>query len=361
MVFTMFDNFLKTDKNQEQPLDFFYNNFTFIHLFVSLKVILSHSFRHFHLQDTIAFDIIRLFPSVPIFFIASGFLVSASYTRSKSFSDYITSRLFRIYPALYASLGLSLIAMFSLYSPEFELKQFLIWLFGQMTVIQFYNPDYFRGYGSGVMNGSLWSISVQMQFYLLLPVILFCLKKYKNRLLWIALFIGLMIINYIFYNFFKDPTTKTTLVKLFHVSIFPHLFLFLMGVFFQQNLDFVNKYLKNNFLFFAVLYAISAMISAKLGLRYQGAEFNPILAIFLGLATMSFAYSYQTYFANFAKGYDISYGLYVYHNPIINVLLMLNIFNPYMNVMITVIVTIIIATLSLLYIEKPVMRFKKSL
>jgi peptidoglycan/LPS O-acetylase OafA/YrhL len=360
MVLKMLNKILNTDKNQEQPLDFFYNNFTFIHLFVSLKVILSHSFRHFHLQDTLAYDIVRLFPSVPIFFVASGFLVSASYARSKSFSDYITNRLFRIYPALYVSLGLSLIAMFSLYSPEFELKQFLIWLFGQMTIIQFYNPDYLRGYGSGVMNGSLWSISVQMQFYLLLPIILLCLKKYKNRLLWIALFTILMVINYVFYGLFKDPTTKTTLVKLFHVSIFPHLFLFLMGVFFQQNLNFINKYLKNNFLFFAGLYALSAFISAKLGLRYQGAEFNPILAIVLAMATMSFAYSYQKYFANFAKGYDISYGLYVYHNPIINVLLTLNLFNPQMNVVMTVIITIIIATLSLLYIEKPVMRFKKS-
>jgi peptidoglycan/LPS O-acetylase OafA/YrhL len=120
----------------------------------------------------------------------------------------------------------------------------------------------------------------------------------------------------------------------------------------------VNKYLKNNFLFFAGLYAVAAIISAKIGLRYQGAEFNPILGILLGMATISFAYSYQKIFANFARGYDISYGLYVYHNPIINMLLMLNIFNPYMNTVITVVISIILATLSLILVEKPAMKLK---
>jgi peptidoglycan/LPS O-acetylase OafA/YrhL len=202
---------------------------------VGLKVILSHSCRHFDIQDTLFFDIIRLFPSVPIFFVASGFLVSASYVRSKSLSDYIKSRLLRIYPALYVSLGLSLIIMFSLYSPDITLEKFIFWIFGQLTFMQFYNPDFFRGYGSGVMNGSLWSISVQMQFYLLLPVIFMVIKKYKYRLLWSVLFVILMGINDVFYSFFKDSETpRSLIVKLCHVTIVPHLFLFLIGVFFSK-------------------------------------------------------------------------------------------------------------------------------
>jgi peptidoglycan/LPS O-acetylase OafA/YrhL len=316
--------------------------------------------RYFGIQDTVLYEVIRLFPSVPIFFIASGFLVSASLSRSKSYGDYIKNRILRIYPALYASLGMSFIIMFSLYSPDIEVKKFIFWLFGQMTLFQYYNPDFFRGYGTGVMNGSLWSVLVQMQFYLLLPLILYCVKKYRNYTLWVGLFIGLMILNYVFYSFFKDATSrKLLIVKLSHITVLPHLFLFLTGVFFQHNLDLINRYLKNNFLFFAVLYTICCIVSAKLGLRYQGAEFNPVLAVCLALAVFSFAYSYRHIFAHIGKGYDISYGLYVYHMPIINMFMVLNIFSPYLNTVFTVLVSIIIATVSLKFLEKPIMQFKK--
>ena len=356
----LLNKFLNCDKNEQQELDFFYNNFTFIHLCIGLKVVLSHSMRYFGIQDTLAYDVIRLFPSVPIFFIASGFLVSASLSRSKSYTDYIKGRILRIYPALYASLGMSLIIMFSLYSPDIEFKKFIFWLLGQLTIFQYYNPDFFRGYGMGVMNGSLWSVSVQMQFYLVLPLILYCVKQYRNYALWIGLFVALMLANYIFYSFFKDATNrKLLIVKLSHITVLPHLFLFLTGVFFQHNLDLINRYLKNNFFVFAILYIICAIISAKLGLRYQGAEFNPVLALCLSLAMFSFAYSYRHIFANIGKGYDISYGLYVYHMPIINMFMVLNIFSPYLNTVFTVLVSVIIATLSLKFLEKPIMQLKK--
>jgi peptidoglycan/LPS O-acetylase OafA/YrhL len=39
----------------------------------------------------------------------------------------------------------------------------------QLSIVQFYNPDFLRGYGVGVLNGSLWTISVELQFYVMLP------------------------------------------------------------------------------------------------------------------------------------------------------------------------------------------------
>lgn len=41
-----------------------------------------------------------------------------------------------------------------------------------MSFVQFYNPDWLRGFGTGVLNGSLWSIPVELQYYVLLPFLI---------------------------------------------------------------------------------------------------------------------------------------------------------------------------------------------
>ena len=53
---------------------------------------------------------------------------------------------------------------------------------GQMAVFQFYGPDFMRSFGSGVLNGSLWTVTVELQFYILVPVIYWILSKaVKNK------------------------------------------------------------------------------------------------------------------------------------------------------------------------------------
>jgi peptidoglycan/LPS O-acetylase OafA/YrhL len=49
--------------------------------------------------------------------------------------------------------------------------RFLACLAAQLTIGQFYNPAFLRGFGVGVLNGSLWTIPVELQFYLLLPLL----------------------------------------------------------------------------------------------------------------------------------------------------------------------------------------------
>ena len=38
------------------------------------------------------------------------------------------------------------------------------------------HPDFLRGYGVGVLNGSLWTIPVELQFYALVPLIYWSLS-----------------------------------------------------------------------------------------------------------------------------------------------------------------------------------------
>jgi len=107
---------------------------------------------------------------------------------------------------------------------------FISWSLAQITFLQFYNPDFLRSFGVGVINGSLWAIPVMLQFYLFYPLMALATKR-KN-FLWIVF---LMIAGAIMIMLRKYmDANNDTFAKLIHVSLFPYLFLFLFGVIFRK-------------------------------------------------------------------------------------------------------------------------------
>ena len=67
------------------------NNFDLIRLLAAIQVVIYHGVEHLKiegLKDTWLLFILECFPGVPIFFVLSGFLVSASWERSKSLGQY---------------------------------------------------------------------------------------------------------------------------------------------------------------------------------------------------------------------------------------------------------------------------------
>ena len=124
-------------------------------------------------------------PGVPIFFFVSGFLISKSYESNSRITEYARNRALRIFPALIAVTILSVLSVFVtgyLSSQSWTISGLVLWVMGQMTVFQFYGPDFMRSFGSGVLNGSLWTVTVELQFYILVPVIYWILSKaVKNK------------------------------------------------------------------------------------------------------------------------------------------------------------------------------------
>ncbi len=50
-------------------------------------------------------------------------------------------------------------------------SEWLKWIVAQLSIDQFYNPAFMRQYGTGSLNASTWTISVELQFYLGLPLV----------------------------------------------------------------------------------------------------------------------------------------------------------------------------------------------
>ncbi len=335
------------------------NNFDLIRLLAAIQVAFVHGYEHFGIhQNQWLISVLSMFPGVPIFFVVSGFLISASLERSSSIKSYIKNRFLRIYPALWGCFIISVLTIFIFFKPQCSVTEFLKWVIAQVTIGQFYNPDFLRGYGVGVVNGSLWTIPVELQFYIILPFIYIVFNGIKWNNVFITLFIiVLVIVNQIFVGLLSAD--QSMLLKLFGVTVLPYLYMFFFGVLLQRNLGFVVKFLENKALYVFAAYLLSALIFYFLGLKFQGNYINPISALILSFLTISLAYTRVDLFGRILRGNDISYGVYIYHMVVVNAFVQVAMFSPEINLVTMLVITIILALLSWKLIEKPALSLKK--
>lgn len=73
--------------------------------------------------------------------------------------------------------------------------QFWMWVIGQITLFQYYTPDCLRDFGVGTPNGSLWTIPVEFEFYILLPFVFLCFKRISIQIKFMLLFVVSVLCN----------------------------------------------------------------------------------------------------------------------------------------------------------------------
>ena len=162
------------------------NNFDLVRLFAASQVLLFHALLYLGPVGyefgwpSKAWDFI---PGVPIFFFVSGYLISEAYDRSGNIYGFFRNRGLRIFPGLWlcfvvSVLSVSLTGFF--WIADFSVADFAIWAFAQLSIGQAYNPDFMRNYGVGNLNGSLWTIGVEIQLYLLMPVLAVTFRKFRK-------------------------------------------------------------------------------------------------------------------------------------------------------------------------------------
>lgn len=346
---------------------FFENNFNLIRLLAAVQV------AHYHLVSIYGLNIISwhegvlkflgFFPGVPIFFFISGYLISRSWQTSASWKSYLIKRAARIEPALIVSVLFALgLVFFSGYLDALNesagMGDVALLFFAKITFFQFYNPEYLRAYGDGVLNGSLWTIVVEMQFYITLPLLClaFKVKGIPNRIL-ICLII-LFIATNVLYDFLIYSFGNQLFMKLAKVSFFPWFFMFLVGVFFQTNFKFFHALLSDKFYIVLLIYISLCYIGAFFGVDF-GNSFNPIYFMFLACLVFSAAYSSTSLSEKLLGDNDISYGLYLYHMPIINYFLYVGFGKSYVVAALIAFLIISVSYLSWSFVEKPALSFAK--
>ena len=147
------------------------------------------------------------FVGVDVFFVLSGFVISASQCRQPPsallpwLKTFLTRRFWRIFPALCTCIGG--IALLSLWLiPESELSTLnrltgLSALFGLSNfVLAYYDTDSLNPIIEYTLYTPTWSLGVETQFYLLIPLFLFK-PQLRLRLIWSGLFLSVLVSWYL--------------------------------------------------------------------------------------------------------------------------------------------------------------------
>ncbi len=328
------------------------NNFNLLRLLGALLVIISHCY---YITGKVNFEPIRLITGgkleisafgLCIFFFISGYFVTKSACETKNTVFFLRKRFARIYPAL---ITIVLITVF-----------FIGPIFTQLDFSDFFNnPDTWKylytmtglrirtmlpgvftesGFFLHGVNGSLWTISLELILYISITVFL----------------ISGIIINK---KIFAVISLSTLIICILTVSIVVNLDFFYVKYFYLSGIFFLGSFIYSSglskkivkvILIFTVFLYITLYVSNPSFIRYDF-----LLLIIIGLLA---------YLAGFYKNLviklnnDISYGLYIVAFPIQQIVFKMTGYNQsiVLQLLITILIAVPLAYLSWKYIEKPI-------
>lgn len=327
------------------------NNFDLLRLIGAILVLVSHSFGILNKglqQPGIWVKGNFIIPSeigLCIFFTISGYLVTQSMVQSKTWLHYLWKRFLRIVPALVV-VNFACIIMGGIIG-ELPLREYLrmdeTWGYllknSSLIVNQFSLPGVFKTLDDQSVNASLWTILVEVKFYLLLMLagITGLLNRKWLLLCLFLLFQGLRI----FLTYHKVSVEGISLQAYFNFGTY-----FSLGTLafcFRQQVS------------FHWLIAIGLLILAILS---QNTLIQPI--------TLSMFFAYLVLLTGSGsklislKGHDFSYGLYLYAFPVQQVVLLFAGYGipVWLHIFLSTIIAVLFGMASWFAIEKPALKKK---
>ena len=161
------------------------NNLTLVRLVLALIVVFVHFYTLININNwLIEYALVSSRFAVEAFFVISGYLIFMSYENSSKFTDYLGKRLYRIYPAYFVViLSCSFLLFFLSTKPFYEYfsKEFFEYLTSNLVMLNFLSPTLpgvFVENTSSAVNGALWTLKIEIIFYLFVPIIVYFIKRY---------------------------------------------------------------------------------------------------------------------------------------------------------------------------------------
>ncbi|RCW76042.1 acyltransferase family protein [Pseudorhodoferax soli] len=348
------------------------NNFDLVRVFAAAQVVVVHLVSFMPGMHSASWlEVLSLFPGVPIFFFISGFLIGGSWRRNPNVAAYIASRALRIFPGLWAACLFSLALLLFLYSEPLRenVGTTLIWIAMQLSFLQSWNPQFLRGYGMGVANPVLWTIPVELAFYVVLPLLVILgqrIRRLYGVLIGAAL-ISLLVCWWATAGLDPRDAQVETLRKVMTVSplsFVSWVWMFLLGVLAQLQFDRLQPLIAGRALPFVLIAVAVGILSLFVDfpplLHLPGNEIGLLNAVANGLACLAFAYSYPGLALRWLRGNDLSYGVYLYHMPLANALIAVGVVGWQGGVLV-LIGTFVCAFLSWVLIERRALGLKSRL
>lgn len=329
---------------ENNSIDIRRNSLNTIRLIAAFSVMFSHACGHLQVNRPIVItQFLEYFYGVPIFFALSGYLLWHSVGKSPTFIHYAKKRFWRIFPELWIGIALELLMIVLLYDQPIHWIMFAAFAVTQGTCLQFWTPDFLRQYGVGTPNGSLWTICVLIQFYILV----YFFKKImsgKKLSVWISVLLSSFLVAIL--SPMAERFFSTIVYKLYNQTIFPYMWLFLTGAFISEYQGKILPFLKRYWL--GLLLLSVGMMIAGVDLICGPYGYGLLRCTTLILAVIGMAYR----FPKLDVKLDISYGIYIYHMTVVNALIALGFTGKPIAVCITLVLSCILAYISTISIGK---------
>jgi peptidoglycan/LPS O-acetylase OafA/YrhL len=244
--------------------------------------------------------------SVQGFFIVSGALVAGSLDRSQGLLDYAGKRVRRLYPAYLVVVLVPAIASLALTQDIAGVARYLAANLAFLNFLEPNLPGLFADNRFTEVNGALWTLKIEVMFYAALPLILFVLTKLRGA--WWLLILALYAFGELWPAAlalgFGDEAAARLARQLPGQMAF-----FAMGIALWKASPHIARHWRGLILCGSILLAAS--------LTYPVMEPARALGLAGVIAALAFAPGPAV---NAARWGDISYGLYITHFPILQVM-----------------------------------------
>ncbi|MGB6974720.1 MAG: acyltransferase [Terracidiphilus sp.] len=304
--------------------DFSRNNLDCLRLILAAIVVLFHMHA---LTNLHAFSIFGKYCSphfaIRSFFVISGFLIYRSYMRSSTMGSYYSKRVRRIYPA-YCTVILVAAGTFWLVSTDAPLRYFLslgFWKYVGANLL-FMNflapslPGVFTVNRLSPVDGALWTLKIEVAFYIIVPVIHWLCTRFGTK--------KIIALIFVFSTFWKygfewlaylhnaqipvgEEPTRSIYAKL-AVQFPAQLVYFSAGILLLLYFDKLRARLP-----LVVVLTLGLFLSDQF-LTHDSLDVFWISGIVL-------VFGFWKYLGDFSKHGDFSYGVYIVHWPILQLLI----------------------------------------
>ena len=283
------------------------NNFTLLRVSLALLVVLGHSKL---LSGTAwpSFPFNLADAAVDSFFVVSGFLITGSYERCRGLMAFYVRRIFRLYPMyLFIVLAQTAIMLALLPGgPLSEPRATLRYVAANAVLANFLQYDI-----GGVLNGlhdpginpSLWTLKIEIGFYLIVPLVYLAVRRWGWRAL-VSIFLASAA-----YSFILHHLGHASLAR----QLPGQLQFFVLGM---------ALYLHGQRL------RVNAWVSAMIAVTFLAAWtfMQPIPDGIRPLIVAAFVHSFALSTPRVRLRTDLSYSVYLLHGPLIQTLILLGLF-----------------------------------
>ncbi len=291
-------------------LDYNKNALDLFRIIATVQVFFGHVITHFTMGNP-PVNLVYFVRGVPILFVLCGFLAAKSLDKYKPL-EWLKGRAARILPGFWACIVINSVIILLVYQTKPTFIEGIIYAVTQFFGLNFYTGGWLRGYGVGTPNGVLWTIPVQIQFFLIAPFVYKLFKRKGIRTAGVT--IGVLTVISILLQ--QSAAFLPEIVnKLIGVTVLPYLYFLVVGMAGWCYRDTIIPAMQKVKWPILIGYIVWKFAEDYLHFPHllDGVMYNTVTTLLMAAVIFAFGFSFKWRLRT-----DLTFGFYLYHMVFVN-------------------------------------------